>query len=73
RGPGSEIMPNVVGRDVAQVRQELEALGFVVDIGTPVANDNPDRTNTVEHVSLTEGQPHLRGSRVLLRVWGEVG
>jgi len=71
-GPGTEIMPNVVGRNVTQVRQELQALGFVVDIGTPVANSDPDRVNTVEHVSLTEGQRHLRGSRVLLRVWGEV-
>ena len=71
-GPGSEIMPNVVGRNINQVRQELESLGFVVEIGQPVVNTVPGRENTVEHVSLAEGQAHLRGSRVLLRVWGEV-
>jgi len=72
RGPGSEIMPNVVGRNINQVRQELESLGFVVEIGQPVVNTIPGRENTVEHVSLAEGQAHQRGSRVLLRVWGEV-
>ena len=71
-GPGSEIMPNVVGRNVTQVREELEALGFVVEIGRVVPNNQPHRANTVEHVSLREGAAHLRGSRVLLRVWADV-
>jgi len=71
-GPGNEVMPNVVGRNVTQVRQELEALGFEVEIGRIIPNDDPARANTVEHVSLREGVAHLRGSRVLLRIWSDV-
>jgi len=63
-------LPRVIGRDIDEVREELEELGFEVNV-TIRANDGGQEPGAVRSVAPREGDSYPRGTRVFVQVWGE--
>ena len=70
-GKPTEILPEVEGRPYAEVREELESLGFKVTINE-TANDGTHEAGTVRSIdnNLTPGVSYPKDTRVFVAVWG---
>jgi len=70
QGPEMIALPeDIEGRPFAEVREELEALGFKVTISA-TANDGSQQAGTVRSVNLTPGESYPKGMQIFMAVWG---
>jgi len=66
--PGVEL-PATVGKDIKEVTEALEALGFEV-VTTEIRNDGSHKAGTVISMEPKPGESYPKGTRVYIKVWG---
>ena len=71
QGPDTVELPRVVGRDIDDVREQLEDLGFALDI-TERVNDGSQEPGAVRSVHPGEGEHLLYGQTIFIQIWGPV-
>ena len=67
--PAVELPEEIEGRPYEEVREELEALGFIVKIGE-MSNDGNQQAGTVKSINLTPGGSYPIGTQIFVAVWG---
>ena len=70
KGPEMEALPeDIEGRPYAEVREELEGLGFKVVL-SETANDGTQEAGAVRSVTPAPGGSYPKGTQVFVAVWG---
>ncbi|MDR2752772.1 MAG: PASTA domain-containing protein [Oscillospiraceae bacterium] len=71
RGKTNEELPDIVGKNLAAVRKELEELGFVI-VSTERANDGTHKAGVIVSVVPDVRNEYPRGTELFITVWGRL-